>query len=360
MGDQLYNYELQKAYVYQFSQVRSQPLSFNHVPFELIVFLPLAGLSYPMAFLAWAAVNVLILFWVAKLLQPHCSSLVRQIPVFLALLLFYPIAVTLMQGQDSILLLLILCLTYVLLKRGAEDPAGAVLALGLFKLQLVLPVFAVAALGKRSKLCRGFMVTAVILGLVSVYMVGPRGLGLYVDLLRQQNQGLTDRSVQERWYIFPSNMPNLRGLLQSWFLGVVSERVLNLGILLLSGLLVLWTGRQWMRERDSSAALDLQFSLAVIVAVLVSFHLYTHDLSVVVLPVLLVGEHVLRAGAAPKFFTRSFGVLVLPFFLSPLYGVLKVMEELHWLCPLLLALAWLISAGLRSVSPVAVQGSTKK
>ena len=95
----------------------------------------------------------------------------------LTILAFFPVWYCLLQGQDSILLLLLFALSFWLWRRGQDEAAGFVLALGLFRPQLVLPFVLVTFLGGRWKFIRGFIPGASSSSLCplgwSVFMVWP-------------------------------------------------------------------------------------------------------------------------------------------------------------------------------------------
>ncbi len=77
-----------------------------------------------------------------------------------ASLTFVPALLCLVQGQDSLLLLLLVVLAFTALRRGRAFAAGCWLGLGLFKFQLVLPIVVVLVLTQgrnaRTGLAKGF------------------------------------------------------------------------------------------------------------------------------------------------------------------------------------------------------------
>jgi hypothetical protein len=86
------------------------------------------------------------------------------------------------------------------------------------------------------------------------------------------------------FHIFPSTMPNLRGLLYVLLGGFVSPVALNVGTGVFSLGLVVWAAFLW----EDPAVADLDFALSILVTILVSFHLLIHDLSLLIIPVFLV------------------------------------------------------------------------
>lgn len=344
LGKTLYDFNLQKDYTRQFS-ARPLPLSFNHPPFELLIFLPISFFSYPKAYVLWALTNGVFLFIVAQLLRPYCENLRRSLPLILLLLLFFPIFVAALEGQDSILLLLLYTVAFACLKQNRELTAGSVLALGLFKFQLVLPFLVEPLMNRRWKIFAGFLATAATLAVVSWHLVGWSGAAMYANLLREQNQDLASQRTQDQWYIYPARMPNLRGFVQTLFLGKIPESYLNVGILFCSAVLIVWAGRRWGgNSKSEDTTTDLRFSLNVVATVLVSYHLYLHDASLLILPLLLVGNHLLSKNGPQGLARSGLSLAIFPFFLPPLYLVLWWHKQFYLLFVLVLAFALLISA----------------
>ena len=72
------------------------------------MFVPLAFLSYSGAYVAWAAINVAMMMTLPFLLRPFVRTPRNLLGVALLCFLFLPLWIALLQGQDSILLLLLL------------------------------------------------------------------------------------------------------------------------------------------------------------------------------------------------------------------------------------------------------------
>ena len=116
-------------------------------------------------------------------------------------------------------------------------------------------------------------------------------------------------------------------------------------IVLLSGLAVLWLAKQWPLGRSpSSKTFDLGFSLAIVTSILVSYHLQLHDLSLLLLPFILVLNRTLKGEICHgRRLVPMYGIIVL-FYLSPLYLLLMphgLMYLLFWpILAFLLLLSW--------------------
>src|SRR5882724_1936198 len=90
-ASELYDLNVQQAYQDKF-KFPNQPWSvqpFNHAPYELAIFLPLARLSYQAAHLVWSLLNIILLVITFRILVPFVDS--RNKLLFGALLFaFYP------------------------------------------------------------------------------------------------------------------------------------------------------------------------------------------------------------------------------------------------------------------------------
>ena len=117
----------------------AEPLIYEHPPFEALLLAPLGALPYKTAYLLWGLINVAVWLSLARVLRPYAPAPRDELAYLALWLLFAPLGVALFQGQSSIFLLLVYALTFIALKRGDDLRAGAILGLGLFKFQFILP-----------------------------------------------------------------------------------------------------------------------------------------------------------------------------------------------------------------------------
>jgi hypothetical protein len=297
----LYNLELQKRHQEQFN-VPNKPwsvLPFNHAPYELLPFLPLAHLPYQWAHIVWSALNVLLLVVVYKILAPFLDGSHRIL--FGALLLaFYPTMIAIKMGQDSIMSLLIVTGVYANLKSHREFLAGSILALGLYKPHLVLPLAGILTFSGYWRVMQGFVGTGAVLSAISIAMVGWEGIvGLFSIVATM------DRPTS---IVYPESMTNLRGL-SFLLLSVLDAKhltnIANVVTSLIAFGYCLWLWKN--KTTEDSALFDLRFSLAIATTLLVSFHLYTHDVIILVIPLLLTFSYVLLGRA--RLTTAHYGFL---------------------------------------------------
>jgi hypothetical protein len=345
----LYDYDLQLSIQQSFTN-HSVPLLFNHLPFEALAFVPLSYFSYSTAYLCWVFFSLWLLglaMWLFAERGPELT-LVEQLAVIASSL--YPMFATVMQGQDSFVILLAYVLTFLNLKRRRDFRAGCWLALGLLKPQLVVPFVLMFLLKKRSSFVSGFTCIGGILLVISAAIVGIKPLAQYASLLLNMNG---DR-VRETFHIYPGMMLNVRGLFHLLLSGSISPIALNISILVVSLALMIWAVQNLKTLSDpDNDRFDLEFSLAVVVTLLVSYHLLLHDLSVLALPAFLVLSRLHAQDSvwsARRIFTM---ITLLLFFLTQSAMISLGLRQYSVSCVLLVFFAAAINMDMR-ITPVTV------
>jgi hypothetical protein len=337
LGHQLYDknvqYEVQESFAGHIA-FRHGPLPYIHPPFEAAIFVPLSRLPYAQAFAVWDGLNVVALFGVAWLLRRSVDWL-RLIPAWkfvLGSMAFFPVFACLLEGQDSILMLLLCALAFGALKKKADLLAGCWLALAAFKFQFIVPVVLLLVIWKRSRVALGFGGVAIVLALASAGLVGFDTLLHYPRYVVQIVSALGSGAVPA------ALLPNLHGLAMGWpgpFSGVLGTALAALSSISLF-LLAAWMGRTAAGEKllpaprsrkDSETwgtpvRLELQFSLAIVVSGLIAWQTNSHDHSLLVLPLVFIADYCLLA--MPPSQPTRFALLlpVGPLLISPLWMVL--------------------------------------
>ncbi len=322
LGHQLYSrklqYEVQESFTGHIS-FRKGPLPYNHPPFEAPLFVPLTLLPYPQAFAVWDLLSVVELLGVALLLRRCVATLHALAPwkFVLCALAFFPVFACLLEGQDSILMLLLCTLAFQALKKKTDVAGGCWLALAAFKLQFIIPIVLLLIVWKRRRVALGFAAVGAVLTLISVGLVGVESVLQY--------PGYVLRIVDAPGIggVPPEFLPNLHGLAMGWR-GPLSG-TMGGALAALSSVTVFafaaWKG--WAHPEK----LELQFSLAILVAVLIAWHTNSHDHSLLVLPLVFIADYCLRA-TTPSTANRFALLLpVLPLLISPLWMVLWLVIE---------------------------------
>ena len=256
--------------------------AYRNPPFYAALFVPLAPLDLLPGFALYSLVNLALLALALTLLvreTPWLRSRWRGLAVLV--LAFPPVYFGLIDGENSLLSLLLYVLIFRAFSHGNEPAVGAWAALGLFKPQLffVFPLVFLASRRWRALLAYA-LVSLALLG-VSVLMVGPDGMHAWLRILIEPETG---NATANAW-----RMASLKSFFdvllpgQTWS-ALVLYATSSVGLLLM--LL-----RAWSR---SSQSLPLVWASTSLVAVLVDPHLVDYDLTVLVAVAVLVGPLVPR------------------------------------------------------------------
>lgn len=318
----LYNlgaqYHLQQEFAPQV-YIRRGPLPYNHPPFEALLFLPFAHLEFWPAYLLWTALNLGMLAISLALLRREFQQIRRlsRATLVLATTGFFPVAIAVILGQDAILLLLICVLALVCLARKRDIAAGAIVAAGLFKFHLIIPLVLLLAI-RRWRTLVGFLPVAVALAAISVAMLGWHGPADYVHFVLQLEKSGAGAGIGTY------EMPNLRGLI-SYLPGFTANGTPTILLTLAASLGVFMIARR--RIKGGRDFIGHSFTLAAATAILVSYHGFANDLSLLLPGTLFLFSDITEVqGDSPK---ASLMLLVL-LFLTPLYVLLGF--RLHRFC----------------------------
>jgi len=320
-----------------------------HPPYEALWFAALARLSYVKAYVLWGAINVLLWLLFQYLLRHHTPIPRNSYHYFWLCSLFVPLWIALMQGQTTVLLLVLFSLTFVCIKRAQDFRAGVFLGLGLFKFPIVLPFAFICFLRSKWRLMAGFAAAASLLGVLSVIAVGPAGVQSYVNLLvdivkHPDNPAYSNMRAWEK-------MPTIKSFFATLLTGRLAPIHISVLATAVSASLVLfaaWGWRQGERYRGGNS-LGLMFAAALAVSEVTTPHLYTHDLTLMLLAVLLVI-------GSPQWLVESSQRMVLIaaiviLYTPPVYLLLLRWQAMSILAPVLVAFALAAISLARKAEP---------
>ena len=317
--------------------IRQGPMPFIRPPFEALVFFPLTYFSYPVALGIWSLVKV-VLLWLSVRMLPRLQPFTRIYPSWLEVVLclgLFPVFLDLFQGQDAILLLLIAAFALNRLQSGKDGVAGVILALGLFKFLLVAPIAIMVWLAGRSRILAGFLPGAGALVALSCAICGTSVLSAYPLYLLRLNRA-TGVGV-----VTAQSMPNLRGLLTTFLGRAPYPGAIHWLLLPAAIAVILLTARLWRPLVNTGfPGLALGYCLALLVAILTSYYAYSYDMTLLIVPLLLLGGGFLDEPWLPPFPRRMIAGGLLMIICTPLYWVLI----LHLDCPYLLVIPMFILA----------------
>jgi len=263
-------------------------LPYFHPPYYTLLISPLAFLDYRHAYYAMAAFNVLLAAaLIAILVTTSLSVRGRGWLVAGAMIAgFFPLFVTVLQGQSDLVVLVPLAAAYAAWARGRYEWAGAFSALALAKPQLLLliPVLFIARRAWRA--LAAFAGVLAGLGLLSIATFGVGAVLGYLNAVG--TWAVTGRlpNTDQLVYTDPA-VYSLRNILEAVPGGgkVVAFVVLVL-LLALVALSLSW--------RPDKPRLD--FALAIAASLVLSPHQNVHDLALLVIPGFALADLALAGG----------------------------------------------------------------
>jgi hypothetical protein len=280
-GHQLYDIATQEQFQIRYSgRIGTY---FIHPAFETLIYLPFSLFPIDKAYSLWCWFNSLLLVLTAVLFSRNILPPMDWATLLPFSFVYPPLLLVFFQGQDAVLLLLLLTGVFVSLQKDKEALAGFLLACALFKFNLVLPLVLLLIVAKRVKALRAFGVSTVALVLISMGLCG-------FDFLHSY-PGLLTRISTLRWAaIHPADMENIRGFIAFCGLhgstGFLTTLVVSAGI-------VLWPA--WLTFRaNRERRLDMAFAAFLLAAALVSYHISQDDFTILLLPLGLVAYHLLN------------------------------------------------------------------
>jgi Glycosyltransferase family 87 len=281
-GHQLYDFQAQEKFQVRYAGRTGD--YYIHPPFETLLFLPISLWSLQTAYLLWCLLNIAVLAYTAILFQRHVFNRLQWRVLLPLFFLYPPTLLSFLQGQDSLLLLLIMTLAFVELKRDRNFTAGCLLGCGLIKFHIILTLVVLLASLRRKGLLHGFALVLVILLLISAGISGWGFLTIYPRfLMRLSSMPLAG--------IHPGAMANIRGLVS--ISGITKDTAVRLALIGVGSVLLFWyAGGSFKRGKSEFAGdTNLAFGNFVLAAILISYHLSPPDLCIALLPIGLFSQY---------------------------------------------------------------------
>ena len=282
---ELYDFAAQQRFQDAVVSPQPSPLPFIRPAYQALLFYPFSFVSYKTAYFLFLALNIALLGLSFRMLRPRLVNLAAVWkPLPLAMFIsFVPTGVALMQGQDSILLLLLFSATLLSLERDAEFLAGVLTGFALFKFQIAIPVAILFFCWKRWRFFGGFCVCGGALALLSVWIMGFTQAVTHFRLLLSMQTGLGSGPAQLQFPIQLKKMMNLHGLVYGIGEGHIGLRAITLLTLGASVVFFGWVAFAGFRLRRED-----QFKAAIASAVVVSYYMFVHDLVILLIPLTLI------------------------------------------------------------------------
>jgi hypothetical protein len=335
LGSELYNrseqWRIQQEFASQVS-IRKGPLPFIRPPFNALLFLPLSYFSYPVAVAVWSVLNLGFLFAAISVLRRPLGRIYPSWLEFILALGFFPVFLDLHLSQDAMLFCLLMVLVFNNLLIRQDMAAGIYLGLGLFKFNLVLSMALLLGLAGRGRVLRGFLASAASLLIVSVAIAGPRVLISYPAYLLEMNR------AEGVGFIHTQSMPNLHGLLSSTFVSASDARMIQCILFLVAVVTIAYTARLWRAHMQEANGVALGYCLSLVVSILISYYAYLYDMTLLVIPVLLLSANFLNQSETGTVTRRLLVGAFLLLLCTPVYGVVFLQLDRAYLMSLVLVL----------------------
>ena len=307
---------------------------YMHPPFILPVLWFIAHFDYVLSYYLWGFLVLVLCMLNAQIAINLFSSTngLNRIALWAGTFLFFPLFISLVNGQDSALLLLGAMLWYYGFAQNSNRIAGLGLALTTIRPQIALLLAVPMIFNARSrKVWWWFCIGSGFLVVFSIAILGQEGVRNFINILSVSASG-------EGYKINEVAMVNLIGMVKRLNLSFDAATIRTVGWMgSLAGLIILCL--VWGK---APAITDKHISLAVLVALFTSPHLHYHDLALLVIPIFVVIRTLIASGKAstelasmmPLFVSLIF---ILTFSISQLNYAIVYLVEL-----VLLIIPWLV------------------
>lgn len=349
-GERLYDLDYVKsiqhdAEVVGFEWSKEKYFPMVYPPFFYQAMQPVALIGYPIACKLWGLFCGIAISLAAFLLYRfHEPSRGRVGVGVLAALFFFPLITTLTMGQKSTLLLLILATTFLLLHHKRPLLAGLVFGLIAVKPHLGIVIGLTMLLKRQWSFAMGALLTVGILTGIS-WWYQP---GVWNDYLGVVS-GMNDYVETGGYQLAQSH--SLWGASQLTFSGFAGAMWVKLiaGVIAAGIVFLLW--RTMRGPVDvSSKRFACQFSAMIFVTVMLSPHFYTYDLTILLLPFLLLTScfsEVIVESNQNKVHVRALQVLLVSMFvLSGLFESWALRTGFQFSIVLMIVVLLVLASGM--------------
>lgn len=274
-GKYIYNIAHQKAFQKKFVDLSTiKFLPFRHSPLIALLFLPFSYLSLKNAYLIFAYFNIASLFFFYLEAKKVFSNIFHNLLFVILVFLSIPSLHTIMIGQTPIMLSLVLLILYVYLKRQDWFKAGIVGGLIFFlKIQLIaLLPFIYLLSTNRKKFISGFVLSSIVLLIISLQVIGFPGLLSYPGFIFKTENGLYGSNLWDSFSL--ASLLSWLGINRSWLL------ILNIFLYTLA---VLFFNIKLKRR-----SFEQNFVILSILVPLFSVHFLAHDLTILNVTILIL------------------------------------------------------------------------
>lgn len=280
-------YSLTAQYHFQKTFIPTLPnasylLAFLNPPFVALLMVPFVFVAEPLAYMVWGVCNLILLTSICGIVLVLFKNVrwqVRYLTIAM-ILLFIPVWESMLEGQFSLLLVLAFLLGWVYLRNDKQVAAGYVLSMLFFKPQLiVLP--AGILIWKYPKAFLAMLIGGCFFLSLSLAAGGFSLLRSYVPFLL----GIT--KWHDLYGIHPQQQNSWSGIIYAfippqWRLLFIILWITG-DFFALGSLFISWKGKK------TDNLFNVQYALLVLVTLFTCPHVNFHDLSILVVPGIIIG-----------------------------------------------------------------------
>ena len=311
---ELYNRDRQIAEQRPFMGNENAYLPFGYPPHAALIYWPLSILPYRLSYVIHTGIMVLALLLTLHLIRPMSEQLNKHfMPAFALSVSFFPIFKAITGGQNTVITMLLIALSWKAVEQNREYLAGVYIGLMLFKPQFALPLTGVYLLSGRWRIVVSFGAVAILCYIVGALMIGPDWLAVWLENAAWQVQAysMIDKENAVSWLGFTEavlGVGNQWALIIGWALTVLTV----IGISLLW-----WTGGL----KNDSAAL---IGMTSICLVLIPPHVIFYDAGLLLFACVVIASRPLnlKAGLLGMIWLLSWSQTIAGFVgFSPLFFI---------------------------------------
>jgi hypothetical protein len=312
---QLYDYDAQVAEQSALVGPNAYALPFMFPPYGALLFTPFSQMSYRTAYHLFLVINICFACGSIAILTRYCRPLNDKWRLLVAFLVFtfLPLGIAFVFGQVSIVLLLLYCATFAATQERKPILAGMILSVAMIKFQIALPVALLFLLWKQWRFLAGFVSGSATLTFISSRIVGLKVVAAYFHSLIYM---ASQTSSETKFAMFSAQMPNLYGFFHSvvpGLTGIILTVLCSLAVIAYAA---------WQRPSVSTALLA---------GMIVSYHMYFYDLTLLLLPICLIFSAELETEQSRPALWAS-----LSFILAPIIRPLAMDFQYLFLVPLVI------------------------
>jgi hypothetical protein len=279
-SSQLYDYAAEVAAQNTWVSPNQYALPFMFPAYVALLFALLSYVNYQAAYWIFFVLNLCLCAGAVLVMRPYLGALHARWRLLIPMLFlsFMPLGTAVAFGQVSVLLLFLYCSCFAAIESEMPFLAGLLLSLALIKFQIALPIALLFLAWRQWRFLAGFLAGAAALTLISVHTTG---WPVFTHYLRSLVFMSGQTASETKYAMFSAQMPNLYGFFHTLCPG-------------LSGYIL--TGFCSLAVMVWAATRRPSLSLALLAGMLVSYHLYVYDLTLLLLPVSLILNAELEGG----------------------------------------------------------------